>query len=118
MNVYKRVRRISPLKRSLQQKWADEIIREKGYSILRASCMSRRIEQLIKHIQCGHAVIAYYRQDGTFKLAKATLLPYKKSFRREFCLNYIHHIFLYWDVEEQAWRTFRLSNFLEWRPVC
>ena len=40
---------------------------------------ARRIESLIDHMQYGHALIAYHKQDGTFRLAKATLLPTRQT---------------------------------------
>ena len=48
---------------------------EKNYTETCATWMARRIESLIDHMQYGHALIAYHKQDGTFRLAKATLLP-------------------------------------------
>lgn len=78
----------------------------------------RRIESLIDHMQYGHALIAYHKQDGTFRLAKATLLPYKADFRRDYDITRVTSTIAFWDVELQAWKTFQLENFLEWSPIC
>ena len=66
----------------------------------------------------GHALIAYHKQDGTFRLAKATLLPYKADFRRDYDITRVTSTIAFWDVELQAWKTFQLENFLEWSPIC
>ncbi len=73
---------------------------------------------LIDHMQYGHALIAYHKQDGTFRLAKATLLPYKADFRRDYDITRVTSTIAFWDVEPQAWKTFQLENFLEWSPIC
>ena len=80
--------------------------------------MAKRIESLIDHMQYGHALIAYHRQDGTFRLVRATLLPYKNMFRQDYDIARVTTTIAYWDIEQQAWRTFQLENFLEWSSVC
>ncbi|MDY3788521.1 SH3 beta-barrel fold-containing protein, partial [Bacteroides fluxus] len=55
---------------------------------------------------------------GTFRLAKATLLPYKADFRKDYDITRVTSTIAFWDVELQAWKTFQLENFLEWSPVC
>lgn len=98
--------------------WKIRIMLEKGYSEESAGWMAERIENLIDHIQYGHAVVAYHRQDGTFRLAKATLMPYEEKFGKKYDITKVSGTLVYWDVEQQAWRNFMLENFLEWRPVC
>ena len=91
---------------------------EKNYTETCATWMAQRIESLIDHMQYGHALIAYHKQDGTFRLTKATLLPYKADFRRDYDITRVTSTIAFWDVELQAWKTFQLENFLEWSPVC
>ena len=105
------------LHEALRNLWKARIMLNKGYSENCAKWMSERIEGLIDHIQYGYAVIAYYKQDGTFKLVKATLIPYEVGFRRKYEITKVTGTLVYWDVEQQAWRSFLLENFLEWRPV-
>lgn len=83
-----------------------------------AEWMTDRIESLIDHIQYGHALIAYKRQDGRFCLAKATLIYYERTFGKTPGLKQIKGgTLIYWDVEAQGWRNLMVENFLEWRPV-
>lgn len=98
--------------------WKIRIMQEKDYTENCAVWMAQRIESLIDHMQYGYALIAHYRQDGTFRLVKATLIPYETGFRRAYDINRVKGTIVYWDVEQGAWRNFQLENFLEWRPVC
>ena len=70
------------LHEALRNLWKIRIMLEKNYTETCATWMAQRIESLIDHMQYGHALIAYHKQDGTFRLAKATLLPYKADFRK------------------------------------
>lgn len=98
--------------------WKIRIMLEKNYTENCATWMTQRIESLIDHMQYGCALIAYYRQDGTFKLVRATLITYETAFRREYDILRVTATIVYWDIEIQAWRNFQLENFLEWRPIC
>ena len=102
---------------ALRKKWRIRIVLEKGYTEDAALWMTDRIESLISHMQYGYALLAYYKQDGTFKFVKATLLPYERRFHREYDIQRIEGHIVYWDVDLQAWRSFQLENFLEWRPI-
>lgn len=106
------------LHEALRNLWKIRIMLEKNYTETCATWMARRIESLIDHMQYGHALIAYHKQDGTFRLAKATLLPYKADFRRDYDITRVPCTIAFWDVELQAWKTFQLENFLEWSPIC
>lgn len=74
----------APLHEALRNLWKIRIMLEKNYTETCATWMAQRIESLIDHMQYGHALIAYHKQDGTFRLAKATLLPYKADFRKDY----------------------------------
>lgn len=106
------------LHEALRSLWKIRIILEKGYSEECAEWMAERLESLIDHMQYGHALVAYHKQDGTFKFVKATLLPYESMFKRGYDIMRVTGTVVYWDVDGQAWRSFQLENFLEWRPVC
>lgn len=97
--------------------WKIRIMLEKSYTENCAAWMAERIEKLIDHMQYGCALIAYHRQDGTFRLVRATLIPYKNAFGKEYDIAKVAGTVAYWDIEQQAWRTFLIENFLEWRPV-
>lgn len=113
----KKQKKAASLYEALRNLWKIRIIFEKGYTETCAAWMAERIEALIDHMQYGYAVVAYYRQDGTFKFVKATLIPYAASFRKEYEIARVTGTIVYWDVELQAWRSFQLENFLEWRPI-
>lgn len=114
----KKKRKNASLHEAMRNLWKIRIMLEKGYTEACAQWMAHRIEALIDHMQYGHAVIAYHKQDGTFKLVKATLLPYKADFRKEYDITKVTGAIVFWNVELQAWRTLQIENFLEWRPVC
>lgn len=98
-------------------KWMRHIMLEKEYNEPTARWMAERIAALVEHMQYGHALIAYRKQDGSFQLAKGTLIHYEGEFRRAYDVGQIRSTVVYWNVEQQGWRTFQLENFLEWRPV-
>ena len=106
------------LHEAIRNLWKIRIMLEKNYTENCATWMAKRIESLIDHMQYGHALIAYHRQDGTFRLVKATLLPYKNMFRQDYDIARVTTTIAYWDIDQQAWRTFQLENVLEWSPVC
>ena len=57
----------APLHEALRNLWKIRIMLEKNYTETCATWMTQRIESLIDHMQYGHALIAYHKQDGTFK---------------------------------------------------
>lgn len=67
---------------AVRKRWKIHIMQEKDYTENCAGWMVERIESLIDHMQYGCALIAYHKQDGTFKLVRATLLPYKTRSRK------------------------------------
>ena len=113
----RKLKKNASLHEALRNLWKVRIMLQKGYTETCAAWMAKRIEELIDHMQYGYALIAYYKQDGTFKLVKATLIPYEAGFRRKYEITRITGTLIYWDVEQQAWRSFQLENFLEWRPI-
>ena len=105
------------LHEALRKLWKIRIMLEKGYTQTCAEWMAERIESLIDHMQYGHALIAFYKQDGTFKLVKATLIHYENEFHRNYEITRVTGTIIFWDVEQQAWRNFQLENFLECRKM-
>lgn len=97
--------------------WERHILLEKEYTEACALWMAERLEALIDYLQYGYAAIAYRKQDGSFCLVRATLIYYEAAFKRAFDANCIRSTVVYWDVELQGWRTFRIENFLEWKPT-
>ena len=114
----KKLTKPASLHEALRELWKVQIMLEKGYTESCASWMAQRIESLIDHMQYGYALVAYYKQDGTFKLVKATLIPYETGFHKKYEIARVTSTLVFWDVEQQAWRSFQLANFLEWRPIC
>ena len=106
------------LNEALVEKWKKRFMFEKEYSEKCAEYLARRLSGAISHMQYGNALIAFHKQDATFQLAKATLIPYESFFHRFYEMERIESTVVYWDVESQAWRSFQLENLLDWRPVC
>lgn len=102
---------------AMREKWKKRIMLEKSYSEKTAKWMAQRLDDLLDHIQYGHAIIAYHKQNGEFRFVKATLINYVTEFHREYDVTRVEGAVVYWDVEQQGWRTFRVENFLEWRPT-
>lgn len=104
-------------------KWSHETKMEKTYRLRKGyieSCaewMAERLEALLDHMQYGHAAVAYRKQNGSFQLAKATLIYYEAEFHREYDPTEVEGAVVYWNVDEQRWTTFQVENFMEWRPV-
>lgn len=111
-------KKAASLHEALRNLWKIRIMLEKGHSEECAEWMTGRIESLLNHMQYGYALIAYHKQDGTFKFVKATLLPYQTMFQKEYDIMRVTGTIVYWDVDLQKWRNFQLENFLEWRPIC
>ena len=68
-------------------------------------------------VQYGHAIIAYYRQNGSFQLVTGTLISYSKDFHHSYDMKQVHSTFIFWCMEEKGWRTFQIENFLDWKPI-
>lgn len=76
-----------------------------------------RLERLLDHMLYGHAMIAYHKQNGDFKFVKGTLIYYEAEFHKAYDPTKVEGAVVYWDVEQQGWRTFLVENFMEWRPI-
>lgn len=113
----KELKRPASLHEAIKQKWKIRIMLEKDYTENAAAWMAERIEELIDYMQYGYALVAYHKQDGTFKFVKATLLPYESMFHRKYDIRRIVGHIVYWDVDIQGWRSFQLENFMEWRAI-
>lgn len=103
-------------KNSVSEEWKKHIMDEKGYTETCAEWMAGRLEKLIVHLQYGHALIAYHKQNGEFCLVEGTLIGYEHSFGKQYNAEQIKSTLVYWNVEQQGWRTFQVENFLEWKP--
>ncbi len=77
----------------------------------------RTLEALLDHMLYGHAMIAYHKQDGNFRFVKGTLIYYESEFHKVYDSTKVEGAVVYWDIEQQGWRTFQVENFMEWRPV-
>ncbi|WP_455583982.1 SH3 beta-barrel fold-containing protein [Bacteroides sp.] len=102
---------------AMREKWEKRIMQEKDYLKNTAQWMTKRLEALLDYMLYGHAVIAFYKQDGKFKFVKATLIYYEAEFHKKYNPASIEGAVAYWDVDEQGWRTFQIENFLEWREI-
>lgn len=74
--------------------------------------MAERIESLIDHMQYGHALIAFYKQDGTFKLVKATLIHYENEFHRNYEITRVTGTIIFgtWNNRHGEISNWRISG--------
>ena len=101
----------------MKNKWVRHIVYEKELCETSARWMAQRMETLLDYMQYGNALVAYYKQDGTFCLVRASLRHYEADFRRPFEPESVRSTLVYKDVDRQQWCTFRIENFLEWKPI-
>ena len=97
--------------------WKRRIVSEKGYSETIAERIAEKVKSLAEHMQYGHAIIAYYRQNGNFQLVTGTLISYNRDFHHSYDMTQVHSTFIIWCMEEKGWRTFQIENFLDWKPI-
>lgn len=116
MKNYKTKKRTS-LNEVLIENWKRRFILKKGYSEECAEWLAKRLAGLIDHMQYGYALIAFHKQNADFQLAKATLIHYESFFRKHYDAHRVESTVIFWDVEQQGWRSFQLENLLEWRPI-
>ena len=101
----------------MKGKWKRQIMLEKDYTEQCSEWMAERLETLLDHMLYGHAMIAYHKQNGDFKFVKGTLIYYEAEFHKAYDPTKVEGTIVYWDVEQQGWRTFLVENFMEWRPI-
>ena len=58
----------------LTEVWKKRIVSEKGYSETIAERIAEKVKSLADYMQYGHAIIAYYRQNGSLQ-ALLFLIP-------------------------------------------
>ena len=107
----------SEKKKDATEVWKKRIMRVKDLSETEAKHKAEREKALAEHMLYAHAVIAYYKRNGSFQLVTGTLINYEKEFGHPFNIQEIHAAFTYWDEDAQGWRTFQIENFLEWKPI-
>lgn len=100
-----------------QEVWRKRIMIEKGISERRADKIAQRSIELTERMQYGHVMIAFHKQDGTFCLEKGTLVGYEKFFHRVYRITQEQESIVYWNVEQHAWRRFKIENLLEWKAI-
>ena len=85
---------------AMKLRWKKRIVFEKGYTEMCAEWMAERLEALTDHLQYGHAAIAYQKQNGDFRLVKATLIYYEAEFHKKYEPTKIEGAVVYWNVDE------------------
>ena len=113
----KKLKRQVSQSEAMKTRWKRRIVMEKSYPESTAQWMAERLERLLDHMLYGHAMIAYHKQNGDFKFVKGTLVYYEAEFHKAYDPAKIDGAIVYWDVEQQGWRTFLVENFMEWRPI-
>ncbi|MEQ3237128.1 SH3 beta-barrel fold-containing protein [Bacteroides cellulosilyticus] len=97
--------------------WKKLIRQETDLSDGTIAWMTKRILLLTEYMPYGCALIAYRKQNGDFYMGRGTLIHYEADFHRKYDIGRIQNHVVYWDIEQQGWRTFQIENFLEWRPM-
>lgn len=97
--------------------WKKRIVSEKGFSEKYAERIVQKCIELIERMQYGNAMIAFYKQDGTFCMEQGTLVGYEKFFHREYQNTPRQESIVYWSTEKHAWRRFMIGNLLEWKAI-
>ena len=92
--------------------WKKRIVSEKGFSEKYAERIVQKCIELIERMQYGNAMIAFYKQDGTFCMEQGTLVGYEKFFHREYQNTPRQESIVYWSTEQHAWRRFMIGNLL------
>ena len=85
--------------------WKKLIGQETDLSEETIAWMARRILQLTDYMPYD------------FYMGRGTLIHYEADFHRKYDIERIQNHVVYWDIEQQGWRTFQIENFLEWKPV-
>lgn len=101
----------------LTEVWKRRIAAEKGYSETIAEQIAEKVKSLAEYMQYGHAIIAFYRQNGSFQLVTGTLISYARDFHHAYDMKQVHSTFIFWCMEEKGWRSFQIENFLDWKPI-
>ena len=93
-------KRLAATKETKEQKdrltevWKRRIVSEKGYSETIAERIAEKVKSLANYMQYGHAIIAYYRQNGNFQLVTGTLISYNRDFHHSYDMTQVHSTFL------------------------
>ena len=104
-------------KEQVKKLWQKRITDNSTLSSECAKWMVNRIDALLNYMQYGYALIAYRKQNGDFYLGRSTLIYYEQDFKQKYDVGNIKSHIVYWDAEQQGWRTFMIENFLEWKPI-
>lgn len=97
--------------------WKKRIVSEKGFTEKDAEQIVEKSIKLTERMLYGHAMIAFYKQDGTFCMEQGTLVGYEKFFHRKYTITVKQESIVYWNVKQQAWRRFMIGNLLEWKAI-
>ncbi len=97
--------------------WKRRIIRERGVSEEYAAKKVEKIRNLIEYMQYGRALIAYNKQNTTLCLQRATLIGYENFFHLHYDRDRVRSTVVFWDEDQQGWRSFRIENFMDWKPM-
>lgn len=86
---------------------------ENGFSKSAALLMAHGIERLIEGMHRGEVAFSYTKEDGSVRRARGTLADYEYCFKRPYVPRPENTFVVYFDLDKQAWRTFRAANFLK-----
>ena len=82
----------------LTEAWKRRIVVEKGYPETIAERIANRVKALADYMQYGHAIIAFYKQNGNFQLVTGTLISYHREFRHSYDMQQVHSTFIFWCI--------------------
>lgn len=97
--------------------WKKRMIAEKGFSEKYAEEIAIKCVKLIERMSYGNAMIAFYRQDGTYCMEQGTLVGYEKFFHKAYQITPNQLSIIYWNMNLHVWRRFMIENLMEWKAI-
>ena len=108
----------------LLQQWAFEVGNhlccDKGFPRKKAFRRAYAVQRCLEALGSGKVRLRFYKKDGTLREAIGTLCKgysekhdnYEFKEKPDSARIIDYDLFLYWDLEEDGWRSFKASRFI------
>ena len=108
----------------LLQQWAFEVGNhlccDKGFPRKKAFRRAYAVQRCLEALRSGKVRLRFYKKDGTLREAIGTLCKgysekhdnYEFKEKPDSARIIDYDLFLYWDLEEDGWRSFKASRFI------
>lgn len=101
---------------AMKRKWEKRIMQEKNYSEIPPNGWHNIWKPY--WTTCNTDMPSSHSTNKTgSQIVKATLRYYEAEFHKKYNPANVEAAVVYWDIDEQGWRTFQMENFLEWRVM-